>query len=203
VFAFAPATGAERLLTQIQKISTRMFVSPTFASGDVILGVSKPPAKGSLGVYGGAQSGLPLHLAFTAPTATQEQVEILAETGSTAARFALDDSAFITVRSTPIAKPAGAWSTVSAFKTAWIEPLKVSRDSMKAAFAVTMRVGSRPGNVPMRYQVDIESSGRPGWLEEYNASGQGEPFATFGLSTLFAQLNYASTPLARFYVSVY
>ena len=211
VMAFAPRGSASPVLQALRDVGHRLYVAPTFS--DSALTVEAKPVgggTGSLNIEGGAQTGRPLHLLFTAPDAPPAKPEVaalsvIARLAGGAARYAADDSFDIVMRSMALggkSSPA-SWQPVHEVASAWATPAAPYVDSAGPKLIVPLKLKARQGVNKVRYQFDIRSTGRPTWLAQFESSQQGDATRTYGLSALFAQLHPTPTAVTSFFVSIY
>jgi len=204
VFAFGPGRAAPRVLAALRDAATRLYAAPTFTDAAGVVEAKPGAAPGALNVQGGGRSGRPLELFYHSPdSATSARVPVRVNLANSVARFALDDSLTVAVQSTAIAPQAAAWEPVHDLGSAWVRPATPARDSAAPAILLPVDLRSRPQVPKTAYRIDLLSAGVPGWLQDYEATAQGDATRTYGLSALFTQLRPHPTRLATFYARIY
>ena len=201
-FAFIPRRGAGPVLEMLRQNANRLFVTPTVPTA---LALEAPPAQTPNATLN-TVNGPPLHLFFTSDQLdyVHDTVAVIGSVREGAARYAIDDSLIVRVQVAQIDTGfGGAWSDVPDLAGALVKPGELRRDTARKRLVVPLELRARKDGSKMRLRLELVTSGRPGWLGDYEATKQGEGVRTYGLSALFDQLPEAPKLLGRFYVSIY
>jgi hypothetical protein len=210
VALFAPRNSAIEILDRLRSTSAHLVVAPTPTDSIVVLVANVTPKPSTLLVRGGRELGIPLHMFFRAPgsandaSVTRASVTLATEFEQSAGRFALDDVLQWRLQSAQITTDASAsaWTPVRNATEAWVSPGTPSVEGRRRV-VLPVELRARAEVRPTRYYLELLSTGRPAWLQQYEAAQQGDATRTFGLSELFAQLHSTPTTLAGFTISIY
>jgi hypothetical protein len=210
VFAFAPQAAAAELLPALRFLGTRLYVTPTLGDDSVRLRADQASVAASdaagLHTFGGRTPADPLLLLYraTRPTGQSEATPtVLADVSRSLLRYAAGDSLIVVVSMAPLTGRAPQWDRVERSAEAWVRPRTPVADSTGSTIAIPIDLRARPQLSPTAYRIELASSGRPAWLDEYSSAQQGDATRTFGLASLFDYLTPAPSRLLGLYAGVY
>jgi hypothetical protein len=204
VFAFVPAAAAERALSILDELSERLYAYPppsdTLVRMEHATGARE--GNGSVGVV----RARPFVLGFRAQGAQNQragaEVNLTFHAAGSAARFALDDSLSWRLERALLQSKQPEWTEAGDVSDDWVQPGAL-RAGDGSTLTLPVEVRSYTGLPPTLYRIRVASSGRPGWIRDYEAVQQRDSLRTYGLSALFTQLQPRPAMLAGAYVTVY
>lgn len=204
VFAFIPASAAERTLGLLDGVADRLYAYPAPSDGRIRMGHSTASSEG-----GGSVSVVrasPFVLGFRAQGAqnqsAQAQVSLTFHLDESAARFALDDSLAWRLERAALQRGEPQWAQAGDASQERVEPGAFQRGA-GSTLELPVKVRSYAGIAPTLYQIRVSTLGMPRWVREYEAVQQRDSLRTYGLSTLFTQLQPRPAVLGGAFVTVY
>lgn len=205
VFAFMPGSAAPAVLPRLMGAMPYLHVSPSLSDTLVRTRVGATRFVGTPGEFAPypAGAGRPLRLLLHAsPPSTRAvvQTEVGFDVAGSLARFAAADTLRTRVSRLALCEARAQWRDVEETE-AWIAPGAPVVDGSR--IRVPLEIRTRPGIPPSVYRVELVSTGKPAWLARFDAPRQGDATRTYGLSTLFSQLQAEPARLAGFYVALY
>jgi hypothetical protein len=204
VFAFVPALAAVRALTVLDGMSDRLYAYPPPSDSQVRVehATASREGDGSVGVV----RAQPFVLGFRAQGAQNQpasaEVTLTLHAAQSTARFALDDSLTWRLERAGLQRQAPDWTEAGDVSDDWVQPGAL-RPGPGSTLVLPMKVRSYTGLAPTLYRIQISSLGRPRWIREFEAVQQGDSLRTYGLTTLFTQLQPQPATLAGTFVTVY
>lgn len=204
VFAFIPLPAAERTLSILDEVSQRLYAYPPPADTLVRMEHATASREGSGAV--GVVRPRPFVLGFRARGAQNQranaQVNLTFNVAKSAARFALDDSLAWQLERAVLRREQPEWTETGDIADDWVQPGTLRRGS-GSTIVLPLTVRGYVGLPPTLYRIQISSLGRPRWVREYEAVQQRDSLRTYGIGTLFTQLQPRPALLAGAYVTVY
>ncbi|HET7233900.1 MAG TPA: hypothetical protein VFJ16_28070 [Longimicrobium sp.] len=204
VFAFIPATAAERTLAILDGVSDRLYAYPPPSDARVRIehATASQQGPGSVGVV----RGQPFVLGFRAQGRPNQpvtaQVTLTFHADESAARFALDDSLTWRLDRALLGRKTPEWTDAGDVSDDWVQPGRL-RTGAGSTLVLPLTVRSYAGLAPTLYRIRISSAGLPRWVREYEAVQQRDSLRTYGLSALLTQLQPQPAVLAGAQVTVY
>ncbi|MDB4912405.1 MAG: hypothetical protein JWM95_49 [Gemmatimonadetes bacterium] len=209
-FVFTPRAGSAELLEALRGVHGRLFMMPGMTDEALAVTAARSGAAGAgdLHVFP-AQGAVPLTLLYhtdAAPPQGIARVNVLASlaTQGSLARFSRDDSLEVQIASAPLlhnAKPK--WTPVTNTANAWAAVTSHSLDTSSGALGLMLELRARPEVPPTAYRLELVSTGRPAWVDKFDAPEFGDLTRTYGLTSLFAYLKPRQTTLATLFAGVY
>jgi hypothetical protein len=206
-FVFAPRAGATRLLAALREMPSEVYIAPTFTDTSITVVEDRTASarRGALLTYS-ASATEPLRLIYHAqhPDGIDSTtVAINVDASASSARFSIDDSLRVLLFAAPLTTGGALWTPIQNSSGAWVKPLLITRERQTLNVHVGLGLRARAQLQPTVYRVELVSTGRPSWLEQFDASEPSDGSRTYGLSSLFEYLQQHPTRLVGFYVSVY
>lgn len=204
VFAFAPASAAERTLAILDGLSDRLYAypSPSDARIRVEHATASHQGAGSVGVV----RAQPFVLGYRSQGAQNQpvaaDVTLTFHADESTARFALDDSLTWRLERAVLRRQAPEWTEAGDVADDWVQPGAL-RTGPGSTLLLPLKVRSYAGISPTLYRIRISSAGFPRWVREYEAVQQRDSLRTYGLTALFTQLQPRPAKLAGAFVTVY
>ena len=204
VFAFAPASATERTLAILDDLSARLYAYPPPSDGAVRTEYIVKSKAGNGSVAGIRQK--PFVLGFRAQAAQNEPVSadlaLTFHADQSSARFALDDSLVWALEHAALRRRDLQWTEAGDASDDRIQP-GLLRTGPGSTLVLPVKARSFVGLLPTIYRVRILSTGKPNWIREYEAVQHGDSLRTYGLATLFTQLQTRPAMLTEAFVTVY
>jgi hypothetical protein len=204
VFAFIPASAAERTLSILDEVSERLYAYPPPSDDRVRAShaVAAREGNGAVAVL----RGQPLVLGFRSQAAQNQpvsaDVNLTLHLDQSTARFALDDSLAWGLERATLVRQEPQWTEAGDLADDWVQPETVRRGP-GATLVVPLKVRTYAGLAPTLYRLRISSTGMPGWMRDYEAVQQRDSLRTYGLTTLFTQMQPRPALLTGTFVTVY
>jgi hypothetical protein len=204
VFAFLPAHAAERALAILDQTSQQIYAYPSVSDERISTERSiVSRERGSLGML----RNPPFVLGFRAEGDPNEivdaSVRLIFRLDQSVARFARSDSLVWHLEKATLESGDLQWVSTGDVSAEWVQPSRVEVEEGAHALAVPLTVRSYSELTPTLYRLRISSTGRPTWLDEYEAMSQGDSVRTYGISPLFTQLQPRAHVLGGAFVTVY
>lgn len=204
VFAFLPASAAERTLTLLDGVGDRLYAYPAPSDGRIRMGHTTPSAQGNGSVA--VVRANPFVLGFRAQGAQNQpaeaQVKLTFHLDESAARFALDDSLTWRLERAALRRDEPQWTQAGDASQERVQP-GAFQQAAGSALELPVAVRSYVGIAPTLYRVQVSTLGMPRWVREYEAVQQRDSLRTYGLSTLFTQLQPRPAALGGAFVTIY
>lgn len=205
VFAFVPARAAERALDALDEVSDHLYAYPS--PSDSVIRVTHVPVRAVATVDLAMVRQRPFVVGVRARGEPNQPVTatdtLVFDVGASAARFALDDSLAWILDEAPLRSSGEpAWNDVGSGANARIKPGALAVGGGRS-LRLPLTAHTYTGAPPTLYRIRLSSTGRPRWLNQYEAGKQADPLRTYGLPALLTHLQPRPATLGGAFVVVY
>jgi hypothetical protein len=204
VFAFVPTSAAERTLTLLEGVSDRLYAYPAPSDGRLRMGHSttSPEGSGSVSVVRADPFVLGFRAQGTQNQPAAAEVTLAFHLDESAARFALDDSLAWRLERAALRRDEPQWTQAGDPSQERVQPGPLRR-AAGSTLELPVTVRSYVGIAPTLYRIQVSTLGMPRWVREYEAVQHRDSLRTYGLSTLFTQLQPRPAVLGGAFVTIY